>query len=118
DLGKLDTSNGKPFQETDLWALQASGDQILFTAGLANEAHGLFGSLSATSAPDPSMTTLTGEQSGLGGRSDTATGATMTQSGRGWSYQPVGLSFAIGGRAGFSLCGGGGRPSGLGGRSN
>jgi len=84
-LGMLDKANGKPFQETDLWALQASGDQILFTAGLANEAHGLFGSLSATSAPDPSMTTLTGEQSGLGGRSDTATGATMTQSGRGWS---------------------------------
>jgi len=85
DLGKLDTSNGTPFHETDLWGLMANGNNILFTAGLANEAHGLFGSLSATSAPDLSMTTLTGEQSGLGGRSDTATGATMTQSGRGWS---------------------------------
>jgi len=79
------TSNGTPFHETDLWGLMANGNNILFTAGLANEAHGLFGSLSATSAPDLSMTTLTGEQSGLGGRSDTATGATMTQSGRGWS---------------------------------
>jgi len=65
-LGKLDRPDGKPFQETDLWALQANGDQILFTAGLANEAHGLFGSLSATSSPDPSMATLTGEQSGRG----------------------------------------------------
>jgi uncharacterized protein (TIGR03118 family) len=32
-LGKLDTSNGTPFHETDLWALMANGHNILFTAG-------------------------------------------------------------------------------------
>ena len=42
-LGKLDRPNGKPFHETDLWGLMANGNQILFTAGLANESHGLFG---------------------------------------------------------------------------
>ncbi len=72
-LGMLDKANGKPFQETDLWALQASGDQILFTAGLANESHGLFGSLSATSAP--SMGPMTSDLSGRGWHSDAATGA-------------------------------------------
>ena len=67
DLGKLDRSNGKPFHETDLWGLMANGNNILFTAGLANESHGLFGSLSASFiAADPSMATLTGEQSGRG----------------------------------------------------
>ena len=60
-LGKLDRPNGKPFHETDLWALLANGNNILFTAGLANESHGLFGSLSATSSPGSSMATLTGD---------------------------------------------------------
>ena len=46
-LGKLDRPNGKPFHETDLWGLMANGNNILFTAGLANKSHGLFGSLSA-----------------------------------------------------------------------
>ena len=50
-LGKLDRPNGEPFHATDLWALKASGDNILFTAGLAHEAHGLFGELSPTFAP-------------------------------------------------------------------
>ena len=74
-LGKLDRPNGTPFHETDLWALQANGDNILFTAGLANESHGLFGSLSASSSPDPSMATMTGEQSGWGSHSGAATEA-------------------------------------------
>jgi uncharacterized protein (TIGR03118 family) len=69
DLGKLDTSNGKPFHETDLWGLMANGKNILFTAGLANESHGLFGELSASSSAGPSMTTLTGEQPGWGSHS-------------------------------------------------
>ena len=73
-LGKLDRPNGKPFHETDLWALQANGDNILFTAGLAYQSHGLFGELSASSSPHPSMATLTGEQSGRGSHSDAATG--------------------------------------------
>ncbi len=59
-LGKLDRPNGQPFHETDLWALKASGDNILFTAGLAHESHGLFGELSPTFAPGPSMTNLAG----------------------------------------------------------
>jgi uncharacterized protein (TIGR03118 family) len=74
-LGKLDRPNGKPFHETDLWGLMANGNNILFTAGLANEAHGLFGSLSATSSPGSSMATLTGDQSGGGLHSGGATGA-------------------------------------------
>ena len=60
---------------TDLWALQANGDNILFTAGLANESHGLFGSLSATSSPNPSTATLTREPSGWGSHSGVAMGA-------------------------------------------
>jgi hypothetical protein len=69
-LGKLDASNGKPFQETDLWGLMANGNNILFTAGLASESHGLFGSLSAAS----STATLTGERSGSGSHLGPATG--------------------------------------------
>jgi uncharacterized protein (TIGR03118 family) len=65
-LGKLDTSNGTPFHETDLWGLMANGSNILFTAGLANQAHGLFGELSPTSSTNSSMATLTGDQSGGG----------------------------------------------------
>ena len=68
-LGKLDRPSGEPFHVTDLWALKASGDQILFTAGLADEAHGLFGSLSATLAPDPLMASMTGAQSSWGSQS-------------------------------------------------
>jgi uncharacterized protein (TIGR03118 family) len=73
-LGKLDGSNGKPFHETDLWGLMANGNQVLFTAGLANESHGLFGSLSAASSAAPSMTTLTSEHSGSGSHLASATG--------------------------------------------
>jgi len=59
-LGK----NGKPISITDLWALtvgngMGGGDPntLYFTAGLQDEAHGLFGSLSpigAAAAPEPS----------------------------------------------------------------
>ena len=55
-LGKLLGSNGAPIQIGDLWALvpgngSANSDphKIYFTAGVQNEAHGLFGSL----APNP-----------------------------------------------------------------
>ena len=51
-LGKLDGPNGKPIQIGDLWALQPGNGgpnsdphKIYFTAGIANEQHGLFGSL-------------------------------------------------------------------------
>ena len=74
-LGKLDRPNGKPFHETDLWGLMANGNNILFTAGLANESHGLFGELSPTSAPGPSIATLTGDQSGSGLHLGAAMGA-------------------------------------------
>jgi uncharacterized protein (TIGR03118 family) len=73
-LGKLDRANGKPFQETDLWELMANGNNVFFTAGLANESHGLFGSLSATSSTNSSMATLTGQQPGWGSHSGVGTG--------------------------------------------
>ena len=44
----------------------ANGDNILFTAGLANESHGLFGELSAASSTNSSMATRTGAPSGWG----------------------------------------------------
>jgi uncharacterized protein (TIGR03118 family) len=51
-LGQLDGPNGAPLVNPDLWALTpgnggAGGDpnQLYFTAGLANEMHGLFGSI-------------------------------------------------------------------------
>ncbi len=56
--GKLTDRLGHPIVEGDLWALIAgnggsggSTDKIYFTAGVADEAHGLFGVLSA--APEP-----------------------------------------------------------------
>ena len=80
-LGKLDRANGRPFQETDLWELMANGNNVFFTAGLANESHGLFGSLSATSSTNSSMATLTGDQSGGGLHSGSAMAG-----GRGYLY--------------------------------
>jgi uncharacterized protein (TIGR03118 family) len=56
--GKLLGATGKPIVEPDLWALitgnGASGgaaNTVYFTSGVANEAHGLFGAISA--APEP-----------------------------------------------------------------
>lgn len=58
-LGKLDGSDGKPIHITDLWSLTpgngAAGTdphKIYFTAGLQDEAHGLFGSLGAAQGHD------------------------------------------------------------------
>jgi uncharacterized protein (TIGR03118 family) len=55
-LGKLLDANGKPIAIGDLWALipgnggASDPSKIYFTAGVQNEAHGLFGTLAA--APD------------------------------------------------------------------
>jgi uncharacterized protein (TIGR03118 family) len=60
-LGKLEGANGAPITIGDLWALipgtgNAGTDpnKIYFTAGVQNEAHGLFGSLAAIPEPDKS----------------------------------------------------------------
>jgi len=65
--GKLLGTDGKPIQIGDLWALTNGGggkggdpNSVFFTAGVENEAHGLFGSLSPSdtmSSPDTTMTT-------------------------------------------------------------
>ena len=54
--GTLDGADGKPIEIGDLWALTngtgAAGtnpNAVYFTAGVADEAHGLFGSLTAGS---------------------------------------------------------------------
>jgi uncharacterized protein (TIGR03118 family) len=61
--GKLLGDNGKPIVEGDLWGLingngGAGGDPntVYFTAGISDEAHGLFGALSAV--PEPTTWTL------------------------------------------------------------
>ena len=58
-LGRLLGGDGKPIAIGDLWALipgngGAGGDPnaLYFTAGVQNEAHGLFGSLTPNQAPD------------------------------------------------------------------
>ena len=60
-LGLNDHGIGDALGNThgDLWGLMANGNQTL-----AHESHGLFGSLSATSALDPSMGLITGAHSG------------------------------------------------------
>jgi uncharacterized protein (TIGR03118 family) len=62
-LGKLNGIDGKPIVLEDLWALTpgngsaaGSAQKIYFTAGLAEESHGLFGSLSPV--PEPSAWAL------------------------------------------------------------
>jgi len=64
-LGKLDGANGKPIVIGDLWALTtgsgAASDNpnaIYFTAGVKDEAHGLFGSLTAN--PEMEHSTVAG----------------------------------------------------------
>ena len=42
-LGTPTTSDGIPLQFDDLWGLLAIGDNVYFTAGIADEGHGLFG---------------------------------------------------------------------------
>jgi uncharacterized protein (TIGR03118 family) len=65
--GKLLDANGAPITIGDLWALipgngQANTDpnKIYFTAGVQNEAQGLFGSLAAIPEPDRSAMSMPG----------------------------------------------------------
>ncbi len=65
--GTLDGTNGKPLVLGDLWALingngGAGGDpnKVYFTAGVMDEAHGLFGSISAVPEPATWATMLLG----------------------------------------------------------
>jgi uncharacterized protein (TIGR03118 family) len=68
-LGQLDGASGAPISIGDLWALVpgtgAAGsdpNKIYFTAGVQNEAHGLFGSLSAI--PDSDKSSMSMSMSG------------------------------------------------------
>jgi uncharacterized protein (TIGR03118 family) len=70
-LGKLEGANGAPITIGDLWALipgtgSAGSDpnKIYFTAGVQNEAHGLFGSLAANPEPNNSAMSMTGSMTG------------------------------------------------------
>jgi len=63
-LGTLDGPNGKPIVNDYLWSLDfrtgganTNPDTLYFTAGINNQADGLFGALSPTS-PEPSTVTL------------------------------------------------------------
>jgi uncharacterized protein (TIGR03118 family) len=65
--GKLLDATGAPITIGDLWALipgngSANSDpnKIYFTAGVENEAHGLFGSLAAVPEPDRSAMSMPG----------------------------------------------------------
>jgi uncharacterized protein (TIGR03118 family) len=69
-LGKLEDANGAPITIGDLWALvpgtgNAGSDpnKIYFTAGVQNEAHGLFGSLAAIPETDKSTMSMTAPHS-------------------------------------------------------
>ena len=69
-LGKLEDANGAPITIGDLWALvpgtgNAGSDpnKIYFTAGVQNEAHGLFGSLAAIPENDKSSMSMTAPHS-------------------------------------------------------
>jgi uncharacterized protein (TIGR03118 family) len=69
-LGKLEGADGGPITIGDLWALipgtgNAGSDpnKIYFTAGVQNEAHGLFGSLAAIPEPDKSAMSTVGSHS-------------------------------------------------------
>jgi len=64
-LGKLLDANGAPITIGDLWALSpgtgsagSDPNKIYFTAGVQNEAHGLFGSLSAIPGSDQSAMSM------------------------------------------------------------
>ena len=59
-LGQLKDPDGEPIQIDRLWALQVgnggaggAADTVYFTAGIFDEAHGLFGALSTASAGTP-----------------------------------------------------------------
>jgi uncharacterized protein (TIGR03118 family) len=70
-LGKLEDANGAPITIFDLWALvpgtgNAGTDpnKIYFTAGVKNEAHGLFGSLAAIPESNNSAMSVPGSMTG------------------------------------------------------
>jgi uncharacterized protein (TIGR03118 family) len=72
-LGKLLGADGAPITIGDLWALipgtgSAGSDpsKIYFTAGVQNEAHGLFGSLAAIPESNNSAMSMTGSHSMTG----------------------------------------------------
>src|ERR1700730_7246378 len=86
-LGKLEDANGAPITIGDLWALvpgtgNAGTDpnKIYFTAGVLNEAQGLFGSLAANPESNNSATSMTGSNSMTGSMtgSGAITGAMTT----------------------------------------
>jgi uncharacterized protein (TIGR03118 family) len=69
-LGKLEDASGAPIKIGDLWALvpgtgNAGSDpnKIYFTAGVQDEAHGLFGSLAAIPETDKSSMSMTAPHS-------------------------------------------------------
>jgi uncharacterized protein (TIGR03118 family) len=66
-VGTLTDSNGNPIVIGDLWALVGGNDStgsdpnaVYFTAGLMNEAHGLFGDLAAVPEPGSLALLVTG----------------------------------------------------------
>lgn len=65
-LGKLLDANGAPIVIGDLWALipgnggASDPQKIYFTAGVQNEAHGLFGTLATATESDPSKMSMQG----------------------------------------------------------
>src|SRR5882762_4558028 len=68
--GKLLDAKGAPITIGDLWALSpgtgsagSDPNKIYFTAGVQNEAHGLFGSLAAIPEPDKSAMSTVGSHS-------------------------------------------------------
>ena len=70
-LGKLEDANGAPITIFDLWSLvPGSGNagtdpnKIYFTAGVKNEAHGLFGSLAAIPESNNSAMSVPGSMTG------------------------------------------------------
>src|SRR5882762_2581849 len=73
-LGKLEGADGAPIAIGDLWALipgngSAGSDpnKIYFTAGVQNEAHGLFGSLATIPQPDQSAMSMPGSPHSMHG---------------------------------------------------
>jgi len=95
-LGKLLDANGSPITIQDLWALvpgngtASDSQKIFFTAGLQNEAHGLFGSLARTPESAQSAKAMPGMQSST--TTNTAMPATATMTGT----QPSGSSPMMG----------------------
>jgi uncharacterized protein (TIGR03118 family) len=64
-LGQLSDANGNPIQIDGLWALTFGNgaragktNELFFTAGINDEAHGLFGKLEAKPVPEPATISL------------------------------------------------------------